>query len=68
MRLRMQSKRTLNSIAAFYHRLKKEGVWGAMAPYPFKEKPASQLYIPLIEKSSEGRSIYKGYILHPLIK
>ena len=54
MRLRTQSKRTFNSIAAFYHRLKKEGVWGAMAPYPFKEKPASQLYIPLIEKSSEG--------------
>ena len=34
MRLRTQSKRTFNIIAAFYHRLKKECVWGAMAHNP----------------------------------
>ena len=54
MRMRTQSKRTFHIIAAFYHRLKKEGVWGAMVPYPFKEKPASQfLYTPY-------RKIFRG--------
>ena len=55
--MRTQLKRTFHIIVAFYHRLKKEGVWGAMVPYPFKENQHRNFYIPLIEKSSEGGHI-----------